>query len=226
MKPTKSTPPNKSSAGDDRYEHDAFGLVRINRIEGGSQTLFQSDLKHDRSIELTISTATLDRGLHSDWVHAKSEIVQVRMSQAQWATLVSSMNMGSGVPCTIQHIQHKRMPVIDATPKRETFESEIKQFTSKIISKAAQLEKILEEMLKQSSIKKGDMKNLQGGLRNIIQDLHSNLPFIEKCFHEEMETTTEAAKAEVENYLLTTVINRGLEAIRNPLQLEHKDDES
>jgi len=83
------------------YEHPAFGQIRASRVSGHA-VLYGSDFVHQGFVTITISTSQLQRTLAREWYFGKSEVIEVALSEAQWATFVSSMNMGSGVPCTIE----------------------------------------------------------------------------------------------------------------------------
>lgn len=86
----------------DGYEtHPAFGMCRVNRVSSTpGKSLFQSDLQHREYIQLTVSTAERKRDLKHDWVHAKKTVIEVAMSLAQFASMVTSAGT-EGVPVTI-----------------------------------------------------------------------------------------------------------------------------
>ena len=56
-------------------------------------------------------------------------IIEVAMSEAQWATFVSSLNQGSGVQCTLDYsMQDGSIPAIAAPKDRRTqFSQELQE---------------------------------------------------------------------------------------------------
>jgi len=90
--------------------HPAYGQISAARRQGGHMTLYGSDFVHNSTVAISIHASELHRGLSRDWNFAKNEIIEVVLSESQWATFVSSLNMGSGPCCTIQHVNAERKP--------------------------------------------------------------------------------------------------------------------
>lgn len=84
--------------------HPAFGLIGASRVSVSppGSVLFDSDVKHGHTVIVRIRTAGRRRDNKYDWIHGREELIEVEMSEAQWASLVSSMNSGNGTPCTIR----------------------------------------------------------------------------------------------------------------------------
>lgn len=82
------------------YEHPAFGCISVARTSGGSGTLFMSNVEHQHQIRLTVSHAQMSRTHNQDRHYERNTIVDVAMSQVQFAELMGGMGQGSGVPCT------------------------------------------------------------------------------------------------------------------------------
>lgn len=208
------------------YEHPAFGMIRAARVSGQT-TLHGSDYEHRNWIEVTITHGDLIRNLNQDWYHAGKEIVSVQLSEAQWATFVSSLNVGSGVPCTIDHIQHKLMPGIPLRkPIKEVADIEFETTTKKMAARVNQAIKSVEETMQGIPQKKKE--SVLGHLRMIKQDLESNFPFIRKQFGEQIETQIEKAKIEVNAYVQDTIMRAGINTLgRNegPLLLNRGEED-
>ena len=88
---------------DEKITHPAFGQVQVSRISGHT-TLYDSEFNHAHYVRVTVHRSELNRSLSRDWHFAKSEIVEFDLSEAQWATFVSSFGNGSGTPCTLKFI--------------------------------------------------------------------------------------------------------------------------
>ena len=91
----------------DTYHHPSFGMLSFSRAHGGHSNLFGSSIQHRDTIHMVLKEGTVSRDLNEDWYLGGPEIVEVEMSQSQFAELITSMNMGSGVPCTIKFIKGK-----------------------------------------------------------------------------------------------------------------------
>lgn len=96
------TPPTLDDRGQET--HPAFGYVRVARVSTGSggAVLFDSDIHHQHYVTLTVGRASRKRELLRDWIFRGSgrPLVEVAMSESQWASLVASFNT-EGVSCTI-----------------------------------------------------------------------------------------------------------------------------
>jgi hypothetical protein len=208
----------KSDDRGEQYNHPAFGQIGASRVTGHS-SLYDSDFDHNAFITITIRRSTLNRNLGRDWHFGHGELIEVALSEAQWATFVSSPNQGTGVPCTIQHIQGERMPGIPMADRVPQFEKEMKETLSDSLRHLNELQAEVEAL--GLSAKKTD--KLLGTLRMARMQIESNAPFVESQFGDHMEKTVEKAKAEVHGYM-TNVINRaGLAAISEgklPLMIE------
>jgi hypothetical protein len=82
--------------------HPAFGMIGASRVSSTpGAVLFDSDVRHGHYVVLKIARASRKRDLNRDWIHGElTPLIEVAMSEAQWASFVSSMNT-AGVPCTI-----------------------------------------------------------------------------------------------------------------------------
>jgi hypothetical protein len=96
--------PEVSQGGldDTVFRHPAFGNICVSR-PSGSATLFGSELKHQHYVSITINRAEKHRSLHRDWIFGKDTILEISMSESQWATFVASSGMGGGTPCTLNY---------------------------------------------------------------------------------------------------------------------------
>lgn len=98
--------------GSKLLRHPAYGQIGASRTYGGGRALYGSDFRHNSSVTIRISESEVTRDLSRDWPHATREIVEVTLSEAQWATFVSSLNMGEGTQCTLAHVMGERKPPI------------------------------------------------------------------------------------------------------------------
>jgi len=204
---------------DDEFEreHPSYGLVSISRITGGSgaRRLFGSPLaNHYGTIRLSIGTAKWIHGLHHDRYYGslRGEHIEVEMSAAQFADMITSLNMGSGTPCTIRHLTGVQIPpppdyATEAEHIRDNFEGSLDKYKAK----ARTYRKKIEDLTSKLSTKAKE--EIRIALDVIEDQLSSNVPFVVKQFQEATTRITSAAKAEVDAFVTGVVRAAGLEAI-------------
>jgi len=202
------------------YEtHPAYGTAVFHRMTGHPGKLFGSNIEeHHSFIGLTICQGERMHDLGRDWIHGGKELVEVWFSPAQFAELLTTMNVGSGVPCTIKHLGvANRMPEIPEDEKSEPqrvvddFKAKVDEIASVMDEKIAVLTKMLEE---KPSINKGDRAEIKQLLEYVQREVHANFPFQVQSFNEAVEKTTVQAKAEIDALVTGVVQAAGIEALR------------
>lgn len=200
------------------HDHPAFGQISLHRISG-TRVLYDSDFKHRDFVRIEVRHSQLRRGLSRDWHFARDSVVCVDLSEAQWATFVSSFNIGGGVPCTIDSIGKEEMPDFPMRDAGQEFKGEaskkLKDSVKAIDDAIAAIE------ANTNGLSKKKVEAMTAGLRSARRDLVSNLPFVADQFGEYMESRVEKAKVEVNAYMTSTIQRAGLETLgAGPLLLE------
>lgn len=194
-------------------QHPAYGCITVNRVSGQTQ-LFGSEFTHHNYIAISIRTADLERSSSRDWHFPKKELVEVCMSEAQWATFISSTGIGSGSPCTINHFNGQSVPGIQRVKKtRDKFTGELDEVLDDIRRDL----KAIRGQICSAKITKKERESLLGILSRVDRGLSGNLDFIANQFREHIEKTVEDAKIEVEAHTESQIIKAGLDAIRHPM---------
>lgn len=207
--------------------HPAFGQISVSRRQAGGDgvNLYDSDFGHNSYVSVAIKKSELHRDLSYDRHHDTSEIVEVDMSESQWATFVSSFNLGGGVPCTLTWVKGEgRIPGIPAFDRSEVFKKEMKETTQEAVSRLKNLIGMIDEL--GISQKKKDSVLHQANMA--LQSLTSSVPFVQDQFDEHVEKTVERGIQEIHGYMNAAINRSGLAALKNeqaPLYLEGvKDD--
>lgn len=196
--------------GGTRYTHPAYGSIVANRTSG-SAVLFGSDFEHQHFVTIVVRRSELERSLSNDWHFPKEELIEVRLTEAQWATFVSSMNVGSGVPCTLTRVNGQSVPGFPLRVEDDEFRSELNGKTDGLIALVdAAIKKINDEASGLSKVKRDRLVAELSGLR---RTLSSSLPFIVHQHGEYMERTVEKAKIEVNAYVTSAITRAGLQAL-------------
>lgn len=192
--------------------HPAFGVAVVTRGHGGPMSLFQSDVQHQEFITLSIHRAERTRDLSHDWVHPREELVEVRLSLAQWGALVSSIGLGSGVPVTITSTTEDRMvPAIPFAPRIAASLNEVRGSVGKLLARAKETLGDLTDAIEQ---KKGvvAVRNALRTHTSTLDNAEGNAAFTVEALVEAGESVTSQVKADIEAHILAAAAQTGLEA--------------
>jgi hypothetical protein len=195
-------------------KHPSYALARFSRISGGHRALFGSSIQSQQTITLTITRARHDRSSNNDWYYGQEELIEVEMSQNQFAELITSMNMGQGIPVTIRHINLERYPNPPFQSKADIFAGE---FAKSMHNFTIDMKKLVEQsvdMLKnKATIGKGDRDVILKNIDQLVSHISSTIPFVSQQFQESMEKTVVEAKSEIEAFIENKIRTTGLEAL-------------
>lgn len=200
----------KNAAGDETtFEHPAYGVVTIHKIHG-THMLFGSDFEHQACLELRVRNASHVRRLSSDWYHGNREIVSIKLTFAQWASLLSSMNMGDGVPCTIEHVAGEYRPYLPPpVSNSDRFKSEHTETLQDAIRELNELEALTDN----PKIPAGIRSELRLKVQKARQEIKDNLGFVETQFNRDVEKSLSKAKLEIDSYIGMAIEKVGLGAL-------------
>lgn len=201
------------------FNHPAYGSIGAYRTTGQA-SLYGSDFRHQHYVTIYLKRSTLRRDLSNDWPHAHTELFEVALSEAQWATFVSSMNVGSGVQCTIKRTMGQQVPGLpDPQSRTEQFSHEVKERMAKGLNELNELAQMITTM----GLSGKKQKELLDKITASKMQLTNNVKFVADQFDEHMEDTTEKAKIEINAYATHTLIGLGLDQLgkSSPIALEH-----
>lgn len=200
--------------------HDSYGMIGFSRINSsGKHYFFGSDLPVSNFIEMKVQHAEIDRNLSSDWYHSdssKPKVLSIIMTPNQFSELITSMNRGDGVPCTIQHINGEEIEQVKFPENRKqytarAFKTEMNNFAASIKDKQA----IVKAISQKKTLSAEDQKQLNWAMDWITQEVTNNVPYFQECFVETMDKVVATAKMEVEGAIMHKINAFGLEAIHN-----------
>lgn len=155
------TKPDPHMKGSTVTTHPAFAEISVNHYSGSTH-LYGSDFSHMHFIALRIARSELHRNLSDDRpMAASSPLIEVMMSEAQWAHLISSVG-GQGNPCTLRSFNGERVPQIPAPKTR------VEQFADESNARIAQALQNLETVI---STIQGNKKLSQAEKRALIQQV-------------------------------------------------------
>jgi len=194
-----------SKSESQKFEHPSYGMVGLSKVSGRGR-LFGSSVDHHHFITLTIHQARMVRELNNDHYYPGEEVMEIALSPAQLSEMLTSMNIGHGVPCTI-----RRMPVggqyrmIEAPPKSiptnaETYVRELKEHVATVIKDAETLLVEAKDVAEKTTANKTERRAVAEKLARVVMELRSNMPFIFDQYVERVEKVSAEAKAEIEAF--------------------------
>lgn len=114
---------------------DYKGIIQINRTYGGRTAMFGSSIEHDVVMKLSINTCEVDRSFSTDRYFPVNNIIEIELTPAQYAEMITNLNHGVGVPCTITRFQGKLIKNdLKIKDEVETFKKEYKQNISEVFN--------------------------------------------------------------------------------------------
>lgn len=203
------------------YKHPSFGMLSFNRTHGGHSNLFGSSIQHNDTIHMVLREGVVTRGLNDDWYVGEDEILEVEMSQSQFAELITSMNVGTGTPCTIKYLRGKgRINEADFINKRQQITNEFKECMNERMSDAKEFyDEVKGLFTTKKSIGKGDREMILRRLANVTQGMESSSKFIFDQFQNQIDKTITEAKGEIEAFAQNKI-----NAIAQQALVEQKED--
>lgn len=90
-------------------KHESFGMIEISKFSSNGSQYFGSDILQNGGVTLKINRASVKRDLHREWFHSDENVITVRMSRNQFVDAITSGMNTSGVPCTLESLNGKRI---------------------------------------------------------------------------------------------------------------------
>jgi hypothetical protein len=204
------------------YTHPSNGLIQISRCNGIVRDLFGSDLdKHENYIEIKIYEAEEYFHLNQKWFHQRKPITTIAMSEAQFATLITTLNNGGGVPCTLRYANGK---IIESDKNRITESNLIQDILPeefKLIKDSLEESKqTVKDILEKKTLTKEDKREILEQFSKISMNVLSNLPFIMDQFSRSIEKIKATAKADIDAWITNTLNKMGLTKVKELQQAQ------
>lgn len=204
-----------SSSEDVTKSHPSFGVARFSRISGLA-TLFGSEIKHNSFIRFTVCPAVSEWSLHETRIHShfSPRYVEVDMSAAQFAELITGMGNGTGTPCTIRTIDNKEIPgFIEQDNLHEQIKDDIKAKGADVTREIDELVALTAKALADSTLSKAKQAAILGSMTRLKMQLDVNLPFILDLYQEAAESVRAKCAAEADAMVTHTIQRLGIERL-------------
>lgn len=207
--------------GEIEEKHPSFGLVRLARIQGRTQ-LFGSSLDHhDGYVELSISEGIRCRSGHGyDFYHSGRKLIDIMLSEAQFAQMITTWNSGNGVPCTIDHVAGEdgyrpTWPAGDQPSDGARVRSEFSDRVSDVRKRVDELAAEMGSVIEKKTLTNADREKLRSIVSAVSRLINDSGPFMAGQFVEATETTVQRALTEIDAFVGRIVQQTGLDALRD-----------
>lgn len=188
-------------------QHPAWVLVGASRVSHTppGAVLFDSDIRHQHYVTVRVKRARRKRDLNHDFKSGRETIVEFAMSEAQWASFVSSMNTGDGVPATLEWdatLDNPDVPGMSFAPRLQVSMDEVH-------GAASRAQRIVQEAFEAYAEKKS-AENLRT-LKYAIENMTANIDFAASSLSEHAENVVQRARADVEAFVLQKARQLGID---------------
>jgi len=198
----------------EELRHESYALVQFVRCSGNPK-LYGSALDyHNDYIKLAIKRSVWRRSDTGDRFDGPTDgdLIEVGMSMSQYAELLTSNNIGLGVPCTIQRLNRKGVepPPSDIPSEGDNIKAEFKERIKGMADSLVKKQKAFAEIMAKKNLTKADREAAAKTLDQAVQELTSNAPFFLEMFQEATEKVVHTAKAEVAAFMAVASQDRGV----------------
>jgi hypothetical protein len=220
----------KKDDGEITYSDPTMVQVGFSRqtYSGDGASLFGSSVKNSNIISLTIHRTELNRHLSQDWYHANSKpIIEVLLSPLQFAELLTTMNVGFGVPGTLVRHEDEHFDLPEYPSRAEQFRNEAADDLKTVIDNMNKAGKVLEDMLEDPKpMGKQARKELKNLVESYCRMIEDHLPYVLNQFSKQMAKTVTEAKADVDAFVQDTIVKTGIAELKKQApQIEDRTED-
>lgn len=195
----------------------SWGMVGFYRSYGGGRELFGSDVTNHNTIRLTVKHAIKHRELGRDWTMGDDTICDVELSALQFAELLTNMNVGDGVPCTIRYT--KEDGYVDYKSEKSKIEIIKEERDAKVDAVSTYLQDAinqLNELIDSKKIPKTVGSELLHKLKSATSNLEGDsYKFYKKQAADEVAQMVVEAKSQISEHINYKIYSVGLEHLMN-----------
>jgi hypothetical protein len=206
-----------------REAHPSFGVIGLYRqttcgIQARNKLFGSSLSDHPETIVIKLNRATRKHDLGRDWIYADSiqPLFSVELSPAQFAAMITTMNVGDGVPCTVRVLN--REPVDEMPAEYETEAEKTRNYYGdslrERLDKLSSERKRLSQVLSKKKLTKKDKEEVAFMVEKVFRMFEGDAEFMLGQFERAAERVVVAAKGQVDAFITSTAARLGIEALR------------
>lgn len=186
-----------SVATNEEVVYENVGTIQASRIYGGGgDRLVGSTVPCDTRIRLRIAEGSVHCDeFNKEVFRSKAGIVEVEMTQMQWAELITSLNMGDGQPCTITTRNRSRVKQEYVSQSvADYYDGRLQRNFKKVTADYRELFEDAKDILEnKKTITKADREKIIGAYSRVERFMGDSAPFMEKLFKEDLDKHSTAA---------------------------------
>lgn len=145
--------------------------------------------------------------------YAKEPLIEVDMSVHQFAQVITTLNVGHGIPVTLNRLGKEGVEECPEVNERELFTEEFEEDIKQTVKAVNTLAKRADEILSNKAIKVSERSELRKIISSIQRDINSNMPSANKMFQESMDRSVTASKLEIESFWCNMVTQLGVKEL-------------
>lgn len=195
--------------------HPSWGMIGFYRNHGSERQLFGSDVSNHGTVCLKIKHAKKERALGRDWTMGTDIICEVEMSSLQFAELLTNMNVGDGVPCTIRYTATDGIVKYqEEKSKLDVLYEERDAVVDRASSNLKEARDAIAELVNTKKLSKSVGNELVHKLSTALSDLEGdNFEFYRRQAHKEVDKLVVEAKSQISDYVTAKIYSVGLETL-------------
>lgn len=190
--------------------HPAFGSISVTRISAHpGEVLFDSEIAHQQLVRVRLGGMRRQRDLNRDWLSPTETMVEIDMSESQWAAFVSSFNT-NGVPCTLRRTETTPdVPGLELDSRLALSAQETRNAAHESL---ATIQAAFEEVKRVGvNGKVSERKAAQRSLEIAMENAPKNIEFAADSLTRHTENVVTKARADIEAMVVSKAETLGIE---------------
>ena len=138
------------------------------------------------------------------------------MTQTQFAELLTNMNIGNGVPVTLEVVNGEKIEQFDLNDAKnhlDELKEDFKERSKNTVNSLIETSNELKRIINKKNLSKKDQEDAMNLLDRYITEIRSNMPFFIKLYKEETADIVQRAKSELDGMIQSCVIRAGVKAL-------------
>ncbi len=206
-----------------RDSHPCFATAGFHKVSGG-HPLFGSVVNHEHGhVSFTVHQCERYHSYSTDkYFNKGAPLIEIAMTESQFANLMTNWNMGEGTPVTLKHItdgdRRVSVPQLPVEHESEAVRAEV-EFKEKLKQTHVKFEESKRELLeildKKGAINKKDRNQIRGIVTTLERWFKDSAPYSVHTFVECADRTVSKAKVEIESFVTRLIHKTGLDHLKS-----------
>ena len=194
-------------------------MISISKVNSNaSNNLFGCNLPVGNYVELKICKGEMERSLVKDnyFPNHSEPLIKIKLSPVQFSELITSINQGEGLPCTISQFNGENINQYEKEfdNKKSFIQKTFKKKMNDFAITIADAQKKVKELVAKKNLSVKDQDEINNLLEYITRETTKNVPFFMECFQESMDKIVLEAKTEIEAQIVHKINAFGLNQLQ------------